>query len=119
MTLSEVEQIAAATPSVPALVDRLRATYRTRRTRPLEWRLQQLEALERMLTEREADFVAAIQADLGRNATDAWLADVAPTVGESKYARKHVRSWMRPGGCGCRSRSCRDAPGTSTSRSAS
>ena len=50
-----------------------------------------------MLTEREADFVAAIQADLGRNATDAWLADVAPTVGESKYARKHLRSWMRPG----------------------
>ena len=39
MTLSEVEQIAAATPSVPALVDRLRATYRSRRTRPLEWRL--------------------------------------------------------------------------------
>ena len=81
---------------IPAVVARLRETFRSGRTRPLEWRLGQLEALERLLTERERDFVAAVVADLGRNEVDAWLADVAPVISESKYARKHLRSWTRP-----------------------
>jgi aldehyde dehydrogenase (NAD+) len=40
--------------------------------------------------------VAALATDLGRNPVDAWLADLAPVVSESKYARKHLRSWLRP-----------------------
>ncbi len=81
---------------IPAVVARLRETFRSGRTRPLEWRTRQLEALEQMMAEREKDFVAAIVADLGRNAVDAWLADLAPVVAESKYARKHLRSWTKP-----------------------
>ncbi|HEY2300204.1 MAG TPA: aldehyde dehydrogenase family protein [Jatrophihabitans sp.] len=87
---------ARSAESIPDVVARLRSTFRTGRTRPLEWRFGQLEALERMLVEREKDFVAAIVADLGRNEVDAWLADIAPVVAESKYARKHLRSWTKP-----------------------
>lgn len=97
MTLTDHRPAEAATSEpIPAMVSRLRKTFETGRTRPLEWRVAQLEALERMLVEREKDFVKAIVADLGRNEVEAWLADVAPVVAESKHARKHLRSWIRP-----------------------
>src|SRR5579875_820443 len=94
------ESIAAAVepehPDIAATVARLRATYRARHTRSIAWRLAQLEALERLVTEREPELVAALGTDLGRNAVDAWLADLAPVRTETKYARKHLRSWTRP-----------------------
>ncbi len=97
MTVTDQRPADASTREpIPAVVARLRETFRSGRTRPLEWRLGQLEALEKLMVEREKDFVAAIVADLGRNEVDAWLADVAPVVAESKHARKHLRSWTRP-----------------------
>ena len=97
MTLTDARaQSSDAAESIPSVVQRLRATFRSGRTRPVEWRLAQLEALERLMAEREKDFADALVADLGRNRVDAWLADLAPVTSESKYARKHLRSWMKP-----------------------
>ncbi|MGW1675380.1 aldehyde dehydrogenase family protein [Streptomyces sp. NPDC002324] len=84
-----------ATESIPGTVARLRATFRSGRTKPKQWRIQQLRALERLLAEREQDLAGALAQDLGRNATDAWMADLAPVAAESRFARKHLRSWMR------------------------
>src|SRR5947209_20096033 len=86
----------AATRSIPDTVAHLRATFRSGRTKPIAWRLAQLEAIERMVAEREDEFLAALDADLGRPAVDAWLADLAPVTGESKYARKTLQSWTQP-----------------------
>ena len=88
-----------ATPTVhsaDATVSALRSTFATGRTRPLEWRLSQLEGLSRLLAEQEHEIVAAIESDLGRNAHEAWFGDVAPTLGEVRYAIKHLKRWMRP-----------------------
>jgi aldehyde dehydrogenase (NAD+) len=82
--------------SIPDTVTQLRASFRSGRTKPVEWRLAQLDAIARMLTEREKDFVQALASDLGRPRVDAWLADLAPVVTEAKYAAKQLRSWMRP-----------------------
>ena len=82
--------------SVPDTVARLRATFRSGRTRPVEWRIGQLEALVRLMTEREADFAAALEKDLGRDGFNAWLADVAPVSAEARFAIKHLKSWMKP-----------------------
>lgn len=77
-------------------VHRLRATFRTGRTKPLEWRLEQLARIETMLTEGESAIAEALATDLGRPATDTFLGDIAPTVAEAKHARKHLRRWNRP-----------------------
>ena len=73
----------------------LRQVFATGRTRGLRWRLTQLEAIERLCDEREGDIAAALHADLGRPAVEAWLGDVASTKGEAAYARKHLKKWMR------------------------
>ncbi len=86
----------AGTRSIPDTVAQLRATFRSGRTKSLEWRLEQLDAIVRLVTERESEMVDALAKDLGRPAVDAWLADLAPVSAEAKYAAKKLRSWMRP-----------------------
>lgn len=79
-----------------AIVAKLRATHASGRTLSLEWRKRQLEGLVRFCEEREPEMAAALASDLGRNAHDTWFGDVASTVGEAKFAIKHLRKWMKP-----------------------
>ncbi len=78
------------------VVERLRATFDSGRTRPLQWRVGQLRALERMLTEREAEFAEALSKDLGRSPFDAVLLDLASTRAEIRHALGNLTSWARP-----------------------
>ncbi|HKH53771.1 MAG TPA: aldehyde dehydrogenase family protein, partial [Mycobacterium sp.] len=84
MTTEYVAPAVATTPKpdIPAIVGGLRETFRTGRTRGVEWRKQQLQALEKMMFENEAAIAAALEADLGRSPFEAWLADIASTAGE-------------------------------------
>ena len=87
----------AMTPEdVADLVATLRTVHASGRTRSIAWRLAQLDALERMVNEHEADITAALADDLGRTASEAWIADIMPSLGEIEYARKHLKKWMRP-----------------------
>lgn len=47
-------------------VQRLRQAFRSGRSRPLQFRLQQLEALRRMVQEHEKEILAAVGADLSK-----------------------------------------------------
>jgi len=77
------------------LMTSLRATYASGQTRSLEWRLAQLQGIERLVEEREPDIAAALEKDLGRNAVESWLGDIASTKGEAVFARKNLKRWMR------------------------
>lgn len=97
MTATQDRTAAAFTDDdAQAIVDRLRASYATGRTQSLQWRLRQLRGIVRFCTEREAEMAEALAADLGRNAHDTWFGDIASTVGEARYAIKHLKRWMRP-----------------------
>lgn len=45
---------------------RARRTFQTGKTKPLEFRLQQLKNLLRFITERKKDIAAAVKKDLGK-----------------------------------------------------
>jgi aldehyde dehydrogenase (NAD+) len=77
-------------------LERLRHTFETGKTRSIEWRLKQLTEIERLLREHEKDFVEAVRADLGKSRYETMLAEIGFVTAESKYARKHLRQWMRP-----------------------
>jgi aldehyde dehydrogenase (NAD+) len=85
-----------AAPQATEIVAELRTTFATGRTKPLGWRLRQLEGIARLVTERESDIAAALASDLGRNAHDSWFGDIASTKGEADYAIRHLKKWMRP-----------------------
>src|SRR5690242_21681843 len=91
----EVQTPSAATPDIPGTVRKLRETFTTGRTRSVEWRKQQLLALEKMMNDNEGAIMEALDKDLGRSPFEAWLADIASTAGEAKDAAKNVKKWMR------------------------
>jgi aldehyde dehydrogenase (NAD+) len=93
---TDVTETATATASeVPSVVARVRKTFATGRTRNVEWRKQQLRALERMITENEPAIAEALAQDLGRKPFESWLADIASTAGEAADAAKNVGKWTK------------------------
>jgi aldehyde dehydrogenase (NAD+) len=100
MTTDSIPQTTPAVPApvapgIPDTVARLRQTFATGRTRSVEWRKQQLKAIEKMMTENEAAIIEALAADHGRGAFESWMTDVAPVAAEAHQAAKSVRRWMR------------------------
>lgn len=79
-----------------ATVDRVRAAYGQRVTRPLEWRKQQLERLAAMLSENEARFSDALRIDLGKPAIEGFITDIAFVLGEIESMVKNLRKWNKP-----------------------
>ncbi|WP_329332092.1 aldehyde dehydrogenase family protein [Streptomyces sp. NBC_00663] len=85
------------TPEQPAdVVARLRATFRTGRTKPLAWRTGQLRRLRELLTERGAELAAALHADLGKSSTEAYRTEIDFTVREIDHTLDHLEEWLRP-----------------------
>ena len=82
--------------AIPGVVERARASFDARTTRPLAWRLAQLKALRRMVTENEDAIHRALTADLGRPRMESYVAEIAFTVKDIDHAAAHLRSWMKP-----------------------
>jgi len=81
---------------IPAVVDRLRAAFRSGRTKPLSWRRAQLGALRAMLTEQQDAFAAALFADLAKNADEANRTEIHFTVREIDHTLANLDAWLAP-----------------------
>lgn len=88
--------IPAPTPSIPDTLRELRATFDAGVTKPLRWRLDQLEALERMLREREEEISDALHADLGKSPVESFLTETGVTLSELAHTRRNLRRWLKP-----------------------
>jgi aldehyde dehydrogenase (NAD+) len=84
-------------PEQPAdVVARLRATFRSGRTKPVEWRTTQLRRLREMLTENGTELAAALHADLGKSSTEAFRTEIDFTIREIDHTLDHLTDWLRP-----------------------
>jgi aldehyde dehydrogenase (NAD+) len=81
---------------IPKLVADLRETFDTGRTRPIEWRREQLHRLKAMLEEREGDFLDALAADLGKPRLEGWATDIGIVVAEAEHTLRHLAGWVKP-----------------------
>jgi aldehyde dehydrogenase (NAD+) len=89
------ESVLATSPDIASIVASVRKAFGTGRTRSVEWRKQQLSALEKLVTENEAAIADALEKDLGRKPFEAWLADIASTANEAHDAAKNVGKWAK------------------------
>ena len=82
--------------SIPGRISRLRRAFDAGRTRPLEWRRQQLKQLIAMHDDHADEFIAALHADFGKPTFEAFTSDVGQGKMEAKSALKHLKKWTRP-----------------------
>ncbi len=82
--------------TIPTVVHGLRYSFGLGVTRPESWRRGQLQRLRDMLVEREADFEAALKADLGKSAIESQITEIGFLLGEIDHTLAHLSKWMRP-----------------------
>ncbi|XP_061136977.1 aldehyde dehydrogenase, dimeric NADP-preferring-like isoform X1 [Syngnathus typhle] len=78
------------------IIQHTRGAFESGRTRPLEFRLQQLQALQRMISEREVDIVTALKQDINRSQYDTSLLELIGIDNEINLAMEKLREWAAP-----------------------
>ncbi|MEU8868280.1 aldehyde dehydrogenase family protein [Streptomyces umbrinus] len=78
------------------VVGRLRVTFNTGVTRPLDWRVDQLQRLRALLVENEQELLDALWADLRKNAAEAKMQEIDFTVADIDEALANLESWLEP-----------------------
>jgi aldehyde dehydrogenase (NAD+) len=84
------------TSQIPEMLSRLRRAFDAGRTRPVEWRREQLRRLKAMLEDREADLLDALAADLGKPRLEGWATDIGMVIAEIEHTLRHLSGWMKP-----------------------
>ena len=93
--MTEAATPLSANPDYASMFADLRATFESEKTIDLAWREQQLQALERMMTEREQEILDALQEDLAKHPLEAWMTEVSYVASSAAYSRKNLRKWTR------------------------
>jgi aldehyde dehydrogenase (NAD+) len=78
------------------VVASLRRTFDEGLTRSLDWRREELRALQRMLREGEQELLEALHADLGKPAVEARLTDLSFVDAEINVMLRNLGRWTRP-----------------------
>jgi aldehyde dehydrogenase (NAD+) len=73
----------------------LKTTFHSGRSKDLRWRAEQLTAIERMMSERESDFIDALKQDLGKHALESWMTEISYVTDTAAYCRKNLRRWTK------------------------
>mmetsp|Transcript_88680 Transcript_88680/g.185361 ORF Transcript_88680/g.185361 Transcript_88680/m.185361 type:complete len:498 (-) Transcript_88680:54-1547(-) len=71
-------------------------TFQTGKTKSLSWRLEQLQALKRMMAEKTDDMIQAIAADLGRPKMEAVLCEISASTSELDHLIACLPKWVKP-----------------------
>ncbi len=80
---------------LPTPIEAMRAPVEEGHTRPLAWRLEQLQRLQKLLSDHESGVLEALAADLGKPALEAQFELVAVRQ-ELALTRRQLRRWMAP-----------------------
>ncbi len=79
-----------------AQIESQRSFFSTQKTKSISFRRQQLQQLKASILDASNDISAALNADLGKCETEAYLSEIALSVSDIDYALKHLSSWAKP-----------------------
>ncbi len=81
---------------ISAVVAAQRAFFRSGATLPVPWRIEQLKKLKQAVLDRQALLCGALEEDLGRSGTEAFLCDIGPIIVETNEIIRGLKKWARP-----------------------
>jgi aldehyde dehydrogenase (NAD+) len=74
-------------------IEHLRHTFQTGRTKPIRWRLSQLEAMEHMLKSNRKKLVEAVHTDLGKPSAETSVMEIDVVLQEIRFIRRRIARW--------------------------
>ena len=82
--------------SIQNIFQRQKLFFSSGETRSLAFRLKMLNQLDALLRENEELLTGALYKDLRKPEQEAWMSEIALTLGEIAFVKKNLRQWMRP-----------------------
>ncbi|KAL6208300.1 hypothetical protein ACLB2K_019251 [Fragaria x ananassa] len=95
-TAEEVQKAVFDSREAAAMVEELRGSYRSGKTRSYEWRVSQLKKLEKITEFHEQEIVEALRSDLSKPETESFVQEIGMLKSACKLAIKNLKSWMKP-----------------------
>lgn len=80
---------------IEKLVSSQKEYFNTHETFDISFRIKMLRKLYESIQTHEADILKALQTDLGKSATEAYMCEIGMTLSELSYQVKHIRKWCR------------------------
>jgi aldehyde dehydrogenase (NAD+) len=84
-----------APSQVHEIVQRQRQFFNSGKTKPVDFRVAQLQALKQAIIDHQAAILAALTADLKKPEFETFATEIGVTQ-EIDYALKHIRTWVKP-----------------------
>ncbi|XP_069475517.1 aldehyde dehydrogenase family 3 member B1-like [Ambystoma mexicanum] len=78
------------------VIRKSRSAFLFGKTKTLEFRVAQLEAIFQMLVDHESQFVEALHKDLHRPRFETLLSEITTVKNEARYAINNLKKWMQP-----------------------
>ncbi|WEK60204.1 MAG: aldehyde dehydrogenase family protein [Candidatus Microbacterium colombiense] len=82
-------------PSIEDAVAATRASFATRRTRPLAWRVHQLDRLADLLRENGERIEHALWTDLHKSPTQTQINETGAVIADIAHLKKNLRRWVK------------------------
>ncbi|MCV2503186.1 MAG: aldehyde dehydrogenase family protein [Neisseriaceae bacterium] len=80
---------------VSQTVSQLRATFNSGKTKPIEWRKEQLKQLKKLIEENSSTLEQAIKEDLGKSEIESRMTETSFIKGEIAHTLKKLKNWMK------------------------
>ena len=77
------------------LVTKQKEFFKSGVTKPVKWRIKQLNKLLSAIKAHEADIIQALQTDLGKSEFEAYSTEIGMVYNEIRYQKKHVKKWAK------------------------
>lgn len=71
-------------------------TFASGKTKSIDWRIEQLKQIRKMVVEQQDKIFVAMQQDLGRCDMESWTAELGGVISEVDHSLKHLKKWMKP-----------------------
>ena len=81
---------------IHSIVEKQRKFFKSGTTLDINWRIQQLQILKSAVKAHEKQFEDALNQDLGRSKTEAYLCDIGPVILEINETIKGLKKWSKP-----------------------
>ncbi|KAH9207563.1 Aldehyde/histidinol dehydrogenase [Leptodontidium sp. 2 PMI_412] len=81
--------------TIPSTVNRLQATFRSQKTKPLEWRLSQLRKLYWAIDDHAPALLEACKLDLGKPVFETYVTEIDWCKNDIVFITRKLAGWMK------------------------
>ncbi|HEY9701859.1 MAG TPA: aldehyde dehydrogenase family protein, partial [Allocoleopsis sp.] len=84
------------TLNIREIIQEQRLFFATNQTKNIDFRIQQLKTLKKIITDHETEIFNALKSDLNKAECEGFLSEVGVCLKEVDYAIKNLKKWAKP-----------------------